>query len=149
MYNYSEFFGCLTNHNTLQYPIFVILCRIEHDGKGVASGWHLEKVRSYFSYISAVMFGMINVLLQLLFNYELCLIGYNIDTSFQITITTNAPKQTYYFLYGGFIGKDVGKGHLYREIFAKKSLPKEVTTGIYCRHVYVYISSSDDMHTEI
>lgn len=62
--------------------------RIEHDGKGVASGWHLEK----------------------------------------ITITTNAPKQIYYFLYGGFIGKDVGKGHLYREIFAKKSLPKEVTT---------------------
>ncbi|XP_061173091.1 lipoxygenase homology domain-containing protein 1-like [Saccostrea echinata] len=63
--------------------------RIEHDGKGVASGWHLEK----------------------------------------ITIATNAPKQTYYFLYGGFIGKDVGKGHLYREIFAKKSLPKELTTG--------------------
>lgn len=81
-----------------------------------------------------------------LFYYELCLIGCNIDTSFQITITTNAPKQIYYFLYGGFIGKDVGKGHLYREIFAKKSLPKEVTTGIYCRYVNIYISSSDDVN---
>lgn len=42
-------------------------------------------------------------------------------------------------MYGGFIGKDVGKGYLYREIFVKKLLLKEVIIGIYCRYVYIYL----------
>ncbi|KAK3786274.1 hypothetical protein RRG08_002018 [Elysia crispata] len=68
----------------------ILTMRIEHDGKGLASGWFLDKV-----------------VLQ------------NIDD----------PKVIYYFLLHGWLAKDVGNGHLWREIRAKKKLAKEITTG--------------------
>ena len=40
------------------------------------------------------------------------------------------PKDTYYFTYGGWIAKDEGEGKLWRDIKAKKSLPKEVKDGM-------------------
>lgn len=47
-----------------------------------------------------------------------------------IEIYTNAIKsQKYYFVYNGWIGKDIGDGKLYRDIKAQKFLPKELTTG--------------------
>ncbi|KAK7506931.1 hypothetical protein BaRGS_00001782 [Batillaria attramentaria] len=39
------------------------------------------------------------------------------------------PACMYHFLYHGWLAKDVGDGHLWRELRAKKHLPKEVTTG--------------------
>lgn len=52
-------------------------------------------------------------------------------------------------MYGGFIGKDVGKGYLYREIFVKKLLLKEVIIGIYCRYVNIYILLFDDVNIKL
>ncbi|KAJ8309048.1 hypothetical protein KUTeg_013922 [Tegillarca granosa] len=63
---------------------------IEHDGKGLASGWFLDKI---------------------IINYA------------------DNPKNIYYFIYNGWIAKDVGDGLLWREIRAKKTLPKEVSHG--------------------
>ncbi|XP_060083712.1 lipoxygenase homology domain-containing protein 1-like [Ylistrum balloti] len=37
-------------------------------------------------------------------------------------------SQRYYFIYNGWIGKDVGDGKLYRDIKAQKFLPKELTS---------------------
>ena len=35
----------------------------------------------------------------------------------------------YHFVYNGWLARDVGDGHLWRELRAKKRLPKEVMTG--------------------
>ncbi|XP_071161677.1 uncharacterized protein [Mytilus edulis] len=64
--------------------------RIEHDAKGFASGWFLDKV---------------------------------------IISQRDNPSQKYYFLYNGWIGKDIGEGVLYRDIPAKKHIPKETEFG--------------------
>lgn len=49
---------------------------------------------------------------------------------FKITIHNRSnPKQRFYFLYNGWIGKDIGDGKLYRDIRAKKHLPKQITDG--------------------
>lgn len=64
--------------------------RIEHDGKGFAAGWFLDKV---------------------------------------IIHDSSHPKDVYYFMYGGWIAKDEGDGRLWREIYAKKQLPKELLSG--------------------
>ncbi|GFN94528.1 lipoxygenase-like protein domain-containing protein 1 [Plakobranchus ocellatus] len=68
----------------------ILTMRIEHDGKGLASGWFLDKV-----------------------------VVQNIED----------PKVIYHFLLHGWLAKDVGNGHLWREIRAKKKLAKEITTG--------------------
>lgn len=68
----------------------ILTMRIEHDGKGLASGWFLDKV---------------------------------------VLQDINDPKVIYYFLLHGWLAKDVGNGHLWREIRAKKKLAKEITTG--------------------
>ncbi|XP_076463551.1 lipoxygenase homology domain-containing protein 1-like [Babylonia areolata] len=39
------------------------------------------------------------------------------------------PQLIYHFLYNGWIAKDVGDGTLWREIRAKKRLPREITSG--------------------
>jgi hypothetical protein len=41
------------------------------------------------------------------------------------------PRQKYYFVYNGWIGKDVGEGVLYRDIPAKKNIPTETVHGKY------------------
>ena len=46
-----------------------------------------------------------------------------------IITDSERPKQKYYFLYNGWIAKDEGEGKLWREITAKKSLPKELKEG--------------------
>ncbi|XP_052266123.1 lipoxygenase homology domain-containing protein 1-like isoform X2 [Dreissena polymorpha] len=65
--------------------------RIEHDGKGMASGWFLDKV---------------------------------------VIQDSEHPKDLYFFTYGGWIAKDEGDGKLWREISAKKKLPKELQTAV-------------------
>ncbi|KAL8610436.1 hypothetical protein ACOMHN_035153 [Nucella lapillus] len=39
------------------------------------------------------------------------------------------PQLVYHFLYNGWIAKDVGDGSLWRELRAKKRLPREITSG--------------------
>ena len=46
-----------------------------------------------------------------------------------VIVDSRKPKQKYYFLYNGWIAKDEGEGKLWREITAKKSLPKELQSG--------------------
>ncbi|XP_005090790.1 lipoxygenase homology domain-containing protein 1 isoform X2 [Aplysia californica] len=64
--------------------------RVEHDGKGLAAGWFLDRM---------------------------------------ILQNIKQPSIIYYFLLNGWLAKDVGDGHLWREIRAKKKLAKEITTG--------------------
>ena len=52
------------------------------------------------------------------------------------------PKVIYYFLLHGWLAKDVGNGHLWREIRAKKKLAKEITTGDGISSVCVCVSLS-------
>ncbi|KAK3093954.1 hypothetical protein FSP39_022228 [Pinctada imbricata] len=48
----------------------------------------------------------------------------------RITITKELErKEIYYFPYGGWIARDAGKGELFREIKARKTLPREMETG--------------------
>jgi len=44
-------------------------------------------------------------------------------------VDSERPKQRYYFTYGGWIAKDEGDGKLWREIAAKKNIPKELKSG--------------------
>ncbi|XP_052769598.1 lipoxygenase homology domain-containing protein 1-like isoform X2 [Mya arenaria] len=70
--------------------------KIEHDGKGFAAGWYLDKI---------------------------------------IIRDSERPKDTYYFMYGGWIAEDEGDGRLWREIPAKKKLPKELHSGTDTKYV--------------
>ncbi|XP_041351730.1 lipoxygenase homology domain-containing protein 1-like [Gigantopelta aegis] len=70
--------------------------KIEHDGSGLAPGWHLDRV---------------------------------------IIQDPKNPKNIYYFLYGGWLSRDAGDGRLWREIKAKRKLPKEVTRGITVKYI--------------
>ena len=55
---------------------------------------------------------------------------YAIVVHYQVIIAdSERPKQKYFFLYNGWIAKDEGEGKLWREITAKKSLPKELKEG--------------------
>ena len=49
----------------------------------------------------------------------------------------NDPHVVYHFLYNGWLAKDVGDGHLWRELRAKKRLPREVVSGepLVCLYV--------------
>ncbi|XP_033736341.1 lipoxygenase homology domain-containing protein 1-like isoform X2 [Pecten maximus] len=49
-------------------------------------------------------------------------------SNIEVFLSSNRA-QKYYFLYNGWIGKDVGDGKLYRDIKAQKFLPKELTSG--------------------
>lgn len=81
--------------------------RVEHDAKGFASGWYLDKV---------------------------------------IIHLQDDPRQKYYFVYDGWIGKDVGQGVLYRDIPAKKNIPMETghggSAGLKTKYI-VYIKTGD------
>ena len=61
---------------------------------------------------------------------------------YQVIIAdSERPKQKYYFLYNGWIAKDEGEGKLWREITAKKSLPKELKEGNEnTKHVFWVVS---------
>lgn len=77
--------------------------RVEHDAKGFASGWFLDKV---------------------------------------IIHLRDDPKQKYYFIYNGWIGKDIGEGVLYRDIPAKKHVAKETSHGEMTKYI-VYVKTGD------
>ncbi|CAL1526404.1 unnamed protein product [Lymnaea stagnalis] len=64
--------------------------RIEHDNKGFASGWYLERIDMQ---------------------------------------SLTDPKIRYHFVLNGWIAKDIGDGHLWRDIKAKTKLPKEITSA--------------------
>ncbi|XP_069117526.1 lipoxygenase homology domain-containing protein 1-like [Argopecten irradians] len=49
-------------------------------------------------------------------------------SNIEVYLSSN-KAQKYYFIYNGWIGKDVGDGKLYRDIKAQKFLPKELTSG--------------------
>ncbi|CAG2196923.1 unnamed protein product [Mytilus edulis] len=52
------------------------------------------------------------------------------------------PSQKYYFLYNGWIGKDIGEGVLYRDIPAKKHIPKETEFGQKTKYM-IFIKTGD------
>ncbi|XP_050407500.2 lipoxygenase homology domain-containing protein 1 isoform X2 [Patella vulgata] len=69
--------------------------RVEHDGKGFADGWFLDKI---------------------------------------IIKNTADPKETYYFVYGGWIATDEGDGSLWRDLKAKRKLDKILLKGRNIRY---------------
>lgn len=57
--------------------------------------------------------------------------SYEIYHWFQVIIQDSCrPNQKYYFMYGGWIARDEGEGKLWREITAKKTIPKELKSGM-------------------
>ncbi|KAL5009405.1 hypothetical protein ScPMuIL_014986 [Solemya velum] len=63
---------------------------VEHDGKGFAAGWFLDRI---------------------------------------VIHPADSPQDKLYFLYNGWIARDIGDGTLWRELKARKSVPTELTIG--------------------